>query len=555
MTTPVFLATDSTACDDDRPLTAEHGKRAARNALAIANERVGHVSSAFSLVDDSADTRRTLWAWAANWAYLGPWHYYCQQPTGQTNAARPRPYIRLLINGRTLGQGTVGIVGIAESVGDPTTDVMQAWIDDGAPVSESQYDVIEASGEPLEQFQSALLIPIRPGWNRIWLAIKSSADELVAPTSLTGAYTAIYSPAISNLPSHPALYAQAVLSNSFVPRSYVDVKGNLVGETVRYTVPYIQRINSEPNVNDGQWLLWEPTGADLENIRQPIAGTDIYPGSPGASTVIAEVGKLVALVIDGLGVDGSQAFQEEDNQFGGWARYWQLASGTRYSETAQRVASMRRAVCAQIAMFSDTVGDASETEGNSTGNPRQWIRRDVTSVAIDTVREVVITASDPTQVDFPFAQPPSRVTFEVRFSVICFDSAAVVEGSSHRTRFGLQLIGDGTFGVVTTEFFFVDVPILPNGSASTGSALARTAAWSSIGAGSPITGPTAYGQEGMTMRGERGLWQDVQFAFTVNRTEMEVYSYYSLRVRCLDVSFSPARVLLFGPLAVRQVGQ
>jgi hypothetical protein len=38
MTTPVFLATDETACDDDRALTVEHGKRAARNALAIANE-------------------------------------------------------------------------------------------------------------------------------------------------------------------------------------------------------------------------------------------------------------------------------------------------------------------------------------------------------------------------------------------------------------------------------------------------------------------------------------------------------------------------------------
>jgi hypothetical protein len=135
MTTPSFLATDETACDDDRALTAEHGRRIVRNALAIWNERCGHVGHAEMMTQPNGDDVTTRAIITAGWAYVGPMHYFCPAPVGTPNASRPNPTITLYLVGRATGSATSYVYAINENVGAPATVSPAAPNPDPAPVA------------------------------------------------------------------------------------------------------------------------------------------------------------------------------------------------------------------------------------------------------------------------------------------------------------------------------------------------------------------------------------------------------------------------------------
>ena len=174
MTTPVFLATDETACDDDRALTAEHGRRIVRNALAIWNERCGHVGHSEMMTQANGDDLTTRAIITAGWAYVGPMHYFCPAPVGTPNASRPNPTITLYLVGRATGSATSYVYAINENIGAPSESQMDI---DVASVGDAWADITTAT------WTATLKVQVAAGWNRIWLAFKCGTYG--EPESLT----------------------------------------------------------------------------------------------------------------------------------------------------------------------------------------------------------------------------------------------------------------------------------------------------------------------------------------------------------------------------------
>jgi len=155
MTTPVFLETDETAFDTDRALTAEHGRRLIRNALAIWNERCGHVGYSERLVAPDGSPVSTRVIITANWAYHGPISYYCPPPIGQANQARPEPFVRLLLTGRATGLAFSYVYAINETLTAPTESQMLSTVLSSPAAAEIT----------TADWTASLEVPVRPGWN------------------------------------------------------------------------------------------------------------------------------------------------------------------------------------------------------------------------------------------------------------------------------------------------------------------------------------------------------------------------------------------------------
>ena len=173
MTTPVFLETDETAFDTDRALTSEHGRRLIRNALAIYNERCGHVGYSERLVGPDGSPLSTRVIITADWAYHGPISYYCPPPVGQSNQARPEPFVRLLLTGRATGLAFTYVYVINETLTAPTEAQMLSTV----LSSPSAAEITTAD------WTASLEVPVRPGWNKIWLAFR--CGQYGEPVSLS----------------------------------------------------------------------------------------------------------------------------------------------------------------------------------------------------------------------------------------------------------------------------------------------------------------------------------------------------------------------------------
>jgi hypothetical protein len=144
-------------------LTAEHGRRIVRNALAIWNERCGHVGHAEMMTQPNGDDVTTRAIITAGWAYVGPMHYFCPAPVGTPNASRPNPTITLYLVGRATGSATSYVYAINENVGAPGESQMDT---DVAGVGDAWADISTAT------WTATLKVQVSAGWNRIWLAFK-----------------------------------------------------------------------------------------------------------------------------------------------------------------------------------------------------------------------------------------------------------------------------------------------------------------------------------------------------------------------------------------------
>jgi len=313
MTTPTFLSTDETAFDDDRALTAEHGRRLVRNALAIWNERCGFVGHSELLVapDGSPISSRVIVT--VGWAYVGPLHYYCPTPVGVPNGQRPLPTVRLRLGGRATGSATSYVYALNQDLNIVSESEMDANVVSPGPA----WQAITTS-----EWGADLEVSIQPGWNRIWIGFKCGVyGEPVDLTEIIGGTS--YPPFLGSLVAdsgrfgaeHPAVLAPNVVNASVPPYALqlsVNSGGRSGGYRKDYTCPLrLENPGKDPIILDGMHFIWEGFWTDLSQLG-PILTTNIetpYVGLYPSQSITAFRQSLDVINLDSLTVDGSQVWE------------------------------------------------------------------------------------------------------------------------------------------------------------------------------------------------------------------------------------------------------
>jgi hypothetical protein len=550
MTTPVFLPTDETAFDDDNALTAEHGRRLIRNALAAWNERCGHVGMAEQLIAENGDPLSTRVLVTVGWGYVGPISYHCPSPTGSPNTARPVPTIRLLLSGRATGDATSYLYAVNEAF-PPTESQMDADI---AGTGAAWAEIVDAD------WSCELEVPVTPGQNTIWLGVKCglygspSTLEYVDGSTTYGAYGAEYSPAGNGTgSSHPAVLAPQT-PNRDVPAFALLVASSeteyLAGNFDTYTVPTTFRNPFTSDAQDGVLLAWEPFRAAWNRLRPAIV-TSIPPWLnpvPLSQPIAAYTQPLDVLNLDSFAVDGSQVWQTEDYDDGGGLRWWLLPSAQQYRNAANLAEISRRAVCPMVTFVQEVTRGTTHAPyplDTTGGKPFSWKMGDGSQIR----QSVLLSLSDLP----PFALPTDTVNLEFVVPVAALRLRS--GGSLSQAPIEITAIVFDRITLVTlaTATRTQSVPLFQSGDGGLDgfSTLARTIGWSYSYENDQ---KTQYGQEGLTLRGEWQMWTKLTVTVDVPRASIStnpVLALWGISIPSLSASDF---IVATGPASVRIKG-
>jgi hypothetical protein len=529
MTTPVFLETDETAFDDDRALTAEHGRRLVRNALAVWNERCGHVGHAELLVDADGDDLSTRVVITAGWAYLGPWHYFCPSPVGTPNAARPVPTVTLYLDGRATGLTSSYVYVINQSLGAPTENQMDADVT-GAGDAWAEIDAATWS--------ATLKVRVTAGWNRIWLAVKCGTYgepetlDFVDDETTYEPYVAEMNATGRAASSHPVLLAPQA-QNADCPAKALQLATTQddydAGQFDLYTVPMVVRNPPVVDLQDGLFYIWEPFRDQLNRLRVSVMN-QVPPWIVGGATaypVVAYTVDIDVINLDSVYVDGSQEWALEDYQFGAALRWWQLPSASAYRNAANLAEIARRAVCPMLTWVQEVGRGTTQAEyplPNTGGKPSTW-RVASTGAGLNQISLMSLTDG------LPFALPTDTVIIEVRVSV-----AVLVVNQRRRldavaVDCTIDVFNRTTFTAVASSTRQQTVAVFQTGAGSLDgfSVLARTIGYANEF--KTVDERFRYGQEGLTLRGDWNNWQDVTMLIEIPRATIAAQSGAPLLLR------------------------
>lgn len=511
MTIPVFLETDETAFDTDRALTAEHGRRIIRNALAIYNERCGHVGYSERLVGPNGSALSTRVIMTVDWAYHGPINYYCPAPVGQKNKARAEPFVRLLLTGRATGLAFTQIYAINASLVAPTESQMLSTL----LTSPAAAEVNTADWEV------TLEVPVRPGWNKIWIAFR--CGQYGAIENLTKTIDGVdYPPFLCSLNnentmtcSHPALLATQVDVES-APAYAIRIS------TIVANMPFLNQTytcclahyNPDKSVtlDDGVYYLWEGFRNELEQIGAIYNSNTRGVWAPDGVVfpVYAERRNLDVINLDSLMVDGSQVWQLEDND-GAGLRWWQLPSALQYRQAANLAESARRAVCPMVSVGGEVTRPVTPIPYPLGGGPKPygW----VVSESINRGTQYALLSLDSLP---PFHLPTDTVILEY-----CFDMCLIAAARSDRINCtitaGFTNFATGaTIATATNDYELLPLD-LSSGSLNGFSILSRTISYAIAYSKTPNS-RCDYGQEGLTVRGDFHHWQEIRGTVTILRS-------------------------------------
>jgi hypothetical protein len=543
MTTPTFIDTDETAFDDDRALTAEHGRRIVRNALAIYNERAGAVGNGQRLVRADGVDQSSRVIITANWAYVGPLHYYCPTPCGEPNISRPTPTVRLMLTGRSSGYGTSYVYAVNQTVGTPSEDQMTADVASGPGAAWK--DIFAISWSAL------LEVPVTPGWNVIWIGFlcglygePESLSEVIAETTYDP-WVAEFNPFSRTNNSHPAIISP-VGTNRDAPDFAVLVAATLLdflaGSFSRYTVPLLLTPTPVTNVPSRMFLLWEPFKAELSRIGTVIQSS-VEPWAnpfPNTFPVVAFRQSLDVIDLDSIAVDGSQVWQLEDSSSGAGLRWWQLPSALQFRQAANMAQKARIAVAPQVAIASNVAGVQEYPLPTTGGKSTVW----------GEVKTCFLTF-DPGP---PYAQPSATVILEACLSVVvtCLNQREPTVQATVQVEIEIVNMATGIVQQAATATMPIGVIQPGAGSLDGSSVLARTIGWSKFYTTSDLT---QYGQEGLTRRNDWRVWQPIRVVVSESRTVLTSTPYFMRATVSLPSVTTPTDfILTVSDLAVRIVG-
>ena len=554
MTTPTFLSTDETAFDDDRALTAEHGRRLVRNALAIWNERCGFVGHSELLVapDGSPISSRVIVT--VGWAYVGPLHYYCPTPLGVPNGQRPLPTVRLRLGGRATGSATSYVYALNQDLNIVAESEMDANVVSPGPA----WQAITTS-----EWGADLEVSIQPGWNRIWIGFKCGVyGEPVDLTEIIGGTS--YPPFLGSLVAdsgrfgseHPAVLAANVVPASVPPYALqlsVNSGGRSGGYRKDYTCPLrLENPGKDPIILDGMHFIWEGFWTDLSQLG-PILTTNIetpYVGLYPSQSITAFRQSLDVINLDSLTVDGSQVWETEDLGGGGGLRWWQLPSAIQYRTAGNWTESARRAVCPMVSIMNQVTQPTTLSPYPLAGSakPYTWA---LSTSATGRPRGVLVSLDSLP----PFAVPDTEVTFEACFSLAAVTSRA---GSTVEDLFLEIQLFDLVTGLPIVGFTRTQpVAVMDAGAGGIygRSILNRTISW----AVSYQRDPNRfcdYGQEGLTLRGDWRNWQDFRLNVTVPRSSLSGNPVILIVSPVIDIPLAQSfqYAIAFADLAVAIIG-
>lgn len=517
MTTPVFLETDETAFDTDRALTAEHGRRLIRNALAIYNERCGHVGYSERLVGADGAALTTRQIVTANFAYHGPINYYCPAPVGQPNQARQVPYVRLLLTGRATGLATSIIYAINSAINTPTETEMlvnYATSPSGAAITTADWSV-------------TLEVPVRPGWNKIWIAFLCGPYGDVVDIS-RGSGLTLKPPYLSILSndddprtcSHPAVLGTQVSTILNALHVAVTISAITGTDSTTYTCP---RIEENPNKNvsllDGVYYLWEPFVEELEETGGAILTSNnpspyLIGSDPPPRAIKATYQQIDVINLDSLMVDGSQVWQLEDND-GAGLRWWQLPSALQYRQAANLAESARRAVCPMVTIGGEVTRPVSPIPYPTLDGtkPYGW----VISNSVSRGQQYCLLSLDSLP---PFQLPTDTVILEYCFDMCLISTLRYPEDITFTVTVvaGLTNFSNGLPITSNNTVIPILATSISGGSVTNGySVLARTVAYGLAFNRNP-NAICDYKTEGLTRRADFGRWQEMRGTISVPRS-------------------------------------
>lgn len=560
MTTPVFLETDETAFDTDRALTAEHGRRLIRNALAIYNERCGHIGYSERLVGADGTALTTRQIFTANFAYYGPINYYCPAPVGQPNQARQVPFVRLLLTGRATGLATSIIYAINSALDTPTETEMEvnySTSPSGAAITTADWT-------------ATLEVPVRPGWNKIWIGFKCGGYGAVTNIS-KGSGSTLKPPYLSILSndndprtcSHPAVLGtdvSAILNALHVAITISPINGT---DSTTYTCPRIEENpNKSPSLLDGVYYLWEPFIEELEETGGAIlTSNNQSPYIPPSGSVApprpitATYQQIDIINLDSVMVDGSQVWQLEDND-GAGLRWWQLPSALQYRQAANLAESARRAVCPMVSIGGEVTRPVTPIPYPTVNGtkPYGW----VISNSVNRGQQYCLISLNSLP---PFQIPTDTVILEYCFDMCLISTLRYPEDITFTVNITAGLTNFANGLPITSSS--VEIPILATslsaGSVTNGySVLARTVAYGLAFNRTP-NAICDYKTEGLTRKSDFGRWQEMRGTISVPRSVLPPDPVVLSINPVLTTSLSSGTQRYFytaqSQLAVRIVGQ
>ena len=528
MTTPVFLATDETACDDDRALTAEHGRRIVRNALAIWNERCGHVGHSEMMTQANGDDLTTRAIITAGWAYVGPMHYFCPAPVGTPNASRPNPTITLYLVGRATGSATSYVYALNENIGAPSESQMDI---DVAGVGDAWADITTAT------WTATLKVQVAAGWNRIWLAFKCGTYG--EPQPLTYEFEEVeYYPYIAEMnmtaraaSSHPVVFSATSASfNADCPGIALQLATSpadyAAGRFDLYTVPMVvNNLTKNPGYpEDGLFYIWEPFRSTINRLRASTI-SQVPPWLNSAAITYPVTGYIIGLDVinlDAVYVDGSQEWTLEDYQHGAALRWWQLPSASAYRNAANLAEVARRAVCPMVTWIHEVSRGTTQADyplPTVGGKPGSWV---VSSTGAGTFDASLLSITDAAPFDpTPFALPTDTLVIEAKVSVAVLLVNQRRDVEQARLDCTLSLFNRNSLATIATSTRQQLATVFQPGAGSLDgySILARTVGYAEEF--TYATGRVRYGQEGLTLRADWRAWQDVTMLLEVPRATIE----------------------------------
>jgi hypothetical protein len=402
----------------------------------------------------------------------------------------------------------------------------------GAPGSEQQWYVC-ASGPGVTDFDFALRLPVQAGWNRVRVALLCDPDVNRAATiDATGTGELAFGfPGYSVLGSAVDTVGAAVLLA-------FDAAAAARGEVERYTVPsgFVQG-------NAFQRRLFEPEYASW--FRSATSRDYVYSGSY----------YCVVAYIDSLAIDGSQAYQLEDRQFGAAFRHRQPIGAAAASSAAIEAQNAHFDRLPMVAIGRPLIGSVPVALDPANGFARLWSIRQVPIVSptlwTPFARLLVgLTASSPA---IERQGTYGTATYEVRFS------AASVALNEYAPDTGLYevraLLVDGAglpFALVEVEVtvatfqrFAGRVPHQMDGAGTSGPA--NSANEDSLS--------TLYGCEGMVVAADLNGFTDITLTLTAPLLSAEPVQRMILEFRGSQriAGLQPQRLFVSTPPAVRLI--
>lgn len=462
MTDPTFRPIADDAFDFNTALSAEHGRRLVRDTLAGLNQRPMHVANPFQRYKGDGTELQTLWRWCINWGYIGPFTVF--SPRAGT--------IRLLLGLRTNG-GTGAVRLYAGTARDFPPEAQMDFATESATVGEQRYYRLTTSIADI-----ALVVPVAPGRNVVWVAIRCEFDNSRTRETFTGLNLA------RSFNDRPSINVQPVDEDPI--GMFAEVSGSSTdhanGSFSSFTVADLTSPSEFVEVP----VVFEPS---LDEWVTRFV-------SPNSVRYV-EIGWTTALYIDSISIDGTGALTLEDRNFGPAFRYRQVLSAAFAGQAIQEAMTAHTARLPIVALGDGLIGSNATAAQDALF---QRLRRAaLSSDSWQTVSTVSLGVAAATPaIDWQEIMPGRSYRFDVYTSVLVVLTTPGITPPAE-IEYRARIVDSLGAALATGDVVTLTQPSLNRVSTPAG----LQGYWtgdSTAGVG------TLYGLEGMSVRGDIGVF-------------------------------------------------